>query len=118
MTYIAENITRGCTLATSMLVAGTSNERRRGWLETAALRSGDGLWIAPCEAIHTLGMKWSIDALFIDKYRRVCKVAVDLRPWRMAVCLRASSVLELPAGVLAQSGTQIGDMLTFRPTSH
>jgi uncharacterized protein len=105
-------------LATTVSVAGTSSERRQGLLGSEALRLGDGLWIGPCEAIHTFGMKWPIDLVFIDKNRRVCKLAAQVRPWRIAICLRAAAVLELPAGVLSGSGTQIGDVLVFRPTSH
>ncbi len=116
LSYISHNLTRGTTLATKMRLAGTSAERRRGWLATASLQPGDGLWIAPCEAIHTLGMKWPIDVVFIDRNRRVCKTAAAVRPWRMAVCWAAASVLELPAGVLLRSGTQVGDTLAFHPT--
>jgi uncharacterized membrane protein (UPF0127 family) len=101
-----------------MRVAGTSAARRRGLLESEPLASGDALWIAPCEAIHTLGMKWPIDVVFIDGCRRVCKVVADVRPWRIAICWKASSVLELPAGVLSRSGTQIGDVVAFHLTSH
>jgi len=81
------------------------------------LQPGDGLWIAPCEAIHTLGMKWPIDAIFIDKSYRVRKVSPNLPPWRIAICWRAASVLELPTGTLLQSGTQIGDILAFHLNS-
>jgi len=115
--YTTDNLTRGTTLATRTLIAGTSAERRRGLLGTESLRPGDGLWIAPCEAIHTLGMKWSIDAIFMDKSYRVRKVSQNLRPWRIAICWTAASVLELPAGVLLESGTQIGDMLAFHLNS-
>jgi len=116
--YSTDNLTRGTTLATSTRIAGTSADRRRGLLETESLRPGDGLWIAPCEAIHTLGMKWPIDVIFLDKNYRVRKVAADLLPWRIAICWTAASVLELPAGVLLRSGTQIGDTLAFHLTSH
>ena len=111
--YTAQNTTRGIPIAAHIRIAGTSAERRRGLLETESLQPGDGLWIAPCEAVHTLGMKWSIDVLFLDKQHRVCKVVKELYPWRVAVCWTADSVLELPAGVLEPTGTQVGDILTF-----
>ena len=116
--YTTDNLTRGTTLATSTRIAGTSAARRRGLLATDSLLSGDGLWIAPCEAIHTVGMKWPIDAIFLDKSYRVRKVSARLPPWRIAICWTAASVLELPAGVLLASGTQVGDELAFHPTSH
>jgi uncharacterized membrane protein (UPF0127 family) len=112
-TYTAENVTRGTALAARIRIAGTSAERRRGLLENESLEPGDGLWIAPCEAIHTLGMKWPIDVLFLDKEYRVRKMASELSPWRIAVCWTADSVLELPAGVLKPTGTKIGDIVAF-----
>jgi uncharacterized protein len=81
------------------------------------MQEGEGLWIAPCEAIHTIGMHWPIDVIFIDRTYRVRKIAANLSPWRMAMCWSAFSVLELPAGAVASSGTQTGDFLTFHPTS-
>jgi uncharacterized membrane protein (UPF0127 family) len=116
--YTINNLTRGTTLATNTRIAGTSAARRRGLLATHSMRPGDGLWIAPCEAIHTLGMKWPIDAIFLDENHRVRKVSTRLLPWRIAICWTAASVLELPAGVLLASGTQVGDELAFHPTSH
>jgi uncharacterized membrane protein (UPF0127 family) len=62
-------------------------------------------------------MKWPIDAVFLDKRKRVRKLALCLPPWRIAVCWAAESVLELPAGVLVESGTQMGDTLALHPSS-
>jgi len=108
-------VTRSTTLAIRTRIAGSSAERRRGLLATESWQSGDALWIAPCEAIHTLGMKWPIDVLFLDRDRRVCKIKLELRPWRLALCWTATAVLELPAGALLPSGTQVGDLLAFFP---
>jgi hypothetical protein len=77
------------------------------------MRAGEGLWIVPCEAIHTFRMKFLIDAVFIDRAHRVRKIYAGLRPWRIAACLSADSVLELPAGVSSDSGTTVGDQLEF-----
>jgi len=112
-----DNVTRGTTLATRTLIAGTSAERRRGLLGTESWRPGDALWIAPCEAIHTLGMQWPIDAIFLDKGKRIRKLSRSLRPWRIALCWTAVSVLELPAGALLESATEVGDILAFHLTS-
>ena len=110
-------MTRGTTLATRTRIAGTSADRRHGLLGTRSWRPGDALWIAPCEAIHTLGMKWPIDAIFLDKNKRIRKLSRSLRPWRITVCWTAASVLELPVGALLESGTQVGDILSFHLTS-
>jgi uncharacterized membrane protein (UPF0127 family) len=73
----------------------------------------EALLIAPCEAIHTFGMKWPIDAVFLDKGYRVCKIVSQLLPRRIAFCFSAASVLEFPAGALRPGAIQRGDTLTF-----
>ncbi len=105
------NLARGSVIAMRVRIAGTSAERRRGLLKTTSLHEDAGLWIVPCEAIHTFGMKLPIDAVFLDKDLRVCSLRCHLRPSRIAFSLRAHSVLELPAGVIARSGTVVGDQL-------
>lgn len=107
------NRTRSAVLASAAEIAGESAARRRGLLGRAALQSGEGLWIAPCEAVHCFFMKFTIDVLFLDKSLRVVKVRPSLKPWRIAASLRAHSVLELPEGVIRSSATQPGDQLEF-----
>jgi len=106
-----ENRTRAVSLGDAIDVADTSSKRRTGLLKHAGLAKGQGLWIVPCEAIHCFGMKFSIDVLFLNKKRKVLKVRKDMGRWGIALCLRAHSVLELPAGTIAATGTQAGDEL-------
>jgi len=95
-------------------VADTSKLRRTGLLKHTALPPGDGLWIVPSEAVHTFGMKFAIDVLFLDKQRRVRKIRrMPLR--RIALDLLGHSVLELPAGTAAATATEKGDQLLFEP---
>jgi len=107
------NRTRNTVLAQSADVADTSAKRRTGLLKHERLEPGDGLWIVPCESVHTFFMKFPIDLIYLDKRRKVRKVKHALRPWRMSVCLPAHSVLELPAGTLAETGTVAGDELVM-----
>ena len=111
-----KNITRNVTLGTRVRSAGTSVARRRGLLGVGYLAAGEGLWIVPCEAIHTIGMKMAIDVVFLSKDYRVSKVKPRLGRWGFAICLTAHSVLELRAGTLNDSGTQQGDQLAIFPT--
>lgn len=110
-----KNLTRGTLVADRATAAVTSRERRTGLLRHESLAEGEGLWIAPCEAIHTFGMKFPIDVVFLDRARRVLKIREAVPAWRIAVCLRAHSVLELPAGTLRRTGTAVGDKLAFEP---
>ena len=107
------NRTRGVLVASAADIANTSQKRRDGLLKRNGLDPGEGLWIAPCEAVHCFFMKFTIDVLFLTKDKRVAKARPSLKPWRLAACLRAHSVLELPEGVIEASGTRAGDQLEF-----
>ncbi len=107
------NATRNTVLAESAGVADDSKLRRRGLLEHTSLPPGDGLWIVPSEAVHTFGMKFAIDVLFLDKKKRVRKIRAAMPLRRIAFDLLGYSVLELPAGTAAETGTVKGDQLVF-----
>ena len=92
-------------------VADTSEKRRTGLLKHQGLEPGEGLWIRPCESVHTFFMKFPIDLVYLDRKRTVRKVRHAVRPWRMSACLSAHSIIELPAGVARASGTVAGDQL-------
>jgi hypothetical protein len=93
--------------------ADTSQKRRTGLLKHAGLAEGEGLWIVPCEGVHTFGMKFAIDVVFLSKKRVVLKVRKDMAKRRLSLCLRAHSVLELPSGMAEKTATQAGDQLEF-----
>lgn len=107
------NRTRNTVLAESADMADTSAKRRTGLLKHERLNPGDGLWIVPCESVHTFFMKFPIDLVYLDKKRKVRKVRHRVPAWRLSVCLSAHSILELPAGTLEQTGTKVGDELTI-----
>lgn len=94
-------------------IANTSELRRRGLLQHTSLEEGDGLWIAPCEAVHSFGMKFTIDVLYLSKQKVVLKINPNMVKRRISLCLRAHSVLEVPAGTIAKTGTLVGDQLDF-----
>jgi hypothetical protein len=94
-------------------MADTSAKRRTGLLKHTSLPEGEGLWIAPCEAVHTFGMKFPIDVIYLNRKKKVVKIRPDMKRSRLSACLRAHSVLELPAGMAAQTNTAVGDQLSF-----
>jgi uncharacterized membrane protein (UPF0127 family) len=118
--YTVVNESRNCTIANRVRLASTGGTRRRGLLGVSHLDENAGLWIVPCEAVHTFWMRIPIDTVFIDRQGYVKKLRANLKAWRLAIDLRAHSVLELAAGVLEKSGTQVGDRLLFErnPESH
>jgi len=93
-------------------MADTSEKRRTGLLKHERLERGEGLWIVPCESVHTFFMKFPIDLVYLDKKKIVRKVRNAVPAWRVSACLTAHSILELPAGTIEQTGTRVGDELT------
>ena len=110
---VVRNQTRDTVLGHAIDVADTSAKRRTGLLKHQRLKAGEGLWINPCESVHTFFMKFPIDLVYLDKHRKVRKVRNAVPAWRMSACLTAESVLELPAGTARETGTQKGDTLVF-----
>ena len=98
-------------LAQGAEVADTSAKRRTGLLKHSRLEPGDGLWIVPCESVHTFFMKFPIDLVYLDKTRKVRKVRKAVPAWRLSACFSAHSILELPAGTIEESKTAVGDEL-------
>lgn len=112
-TMRVRNTTRGTILAETAGMATTSASRRTGLLKHTELPPGEGLWIAPCEAVHTFGMNFAIDVLYLSKTKRVVKIRERMAKRRISACLWAHSVLELPAGMADATRTKVGDQLEF-----
>jgi len=114
----AINVTRGVNLTERGRIADTFLTRLVGLLRDKRLASGDGLWIQHCNSIHSIGMHFIFDAIFLDKNLRVVHLVREMKPWRASkIVLSADSVLELPAGLIAQSATELGDQFKMRKDS-
>jgi uncharacterized protein len=107
------NQTRDTVLADRADIADTAAKRNTGLLKRTGLAPGEGLWIVPCPAVHTIGMKFPIDVVFLSRDKRVLKIRRGMKKWRMALCWGARSVLELPAGRCDTMRTAAGDQLEF-----
>jgi uncharacterized protein len=103
-------------LATRVVVADTGLSRLIGLLGRRSLEPNTGMWILPANAIHTFGMLFRFDVLFIDKAYRVVGLRERIPPFFMTwPNLRARSVLELPANTISSSRTAVGDQLRIEP---
>ena len=111
------NLTRHTVLATCLEVADSGHKRSKGLLGRARLSPGEGLWILPCESVHTFFMQFPIDLVYLDRKHRIRKLRSEMPPWRVSACLSAHSVLELGAGTIRNTQTQPGDLLEFSPVS-
>ncbi len=110
---LIRNVSKGTVLADKAGVADTSEKRRTGLLKHTGLASGEGLWIKPSEGVHTFGMKFAIDVIFVNKKGMVVKLRPNMVKRRISLCLSAKSVVELPVGVIQSSRTEVGDQLEF-----
>lgn len=111
----AINVTRGVSLTECARVAENAWTRLVGLLRDRALAQGDGLWIVPCNSIHSFGMKFIFDAVFLDKDLRVVHLMREMKPWRISkIVFSARSVLELPAGLIEKTATQVGDQFEMK----
>ena len=113
MNFRVTNITRGTSLGDAISTAGSSAERKTGLLKHKGLERGHGLWIVPCEGVHSFFMKFAIDVIYIDKKKRIRKLVRQMLPWRLSFCLPAHSVLELPVGTIDECRCENGDQLEF-----
>ena len=114
---LVTNVTRRTVLATRMELADSGPKRNKGLLGREGLSAGEGLWIVPCEAVHTFFMRFPIDLVYLDRKNRIRKVRSAVPPWRLSACLSAHSIIELPAGIIVSTQTQPGDTLEISPAS-
>ena len=113
MIVCATNESKGQVLAPRVRVASSLWARSKGLLGTASLPPEEGLWLKPCRSIHTFFMRFPIDVLFLDGQGRVLSKAT-VAPWKMSGWKRqAAGALELTAGTLERTHTEIGDRITF-----
>jgi uncharacterized membrane protein (UPF0127 family) len=98
-------------LADRVEVAVTRRDRRKGLLGRDVFETSSALIIAPCFSIHTMFMRFDIDAVFVDDDGRAVKVVQRLTPWRIAMEPFAHAVVEFPAGSLEDRPVDVGDRL-------
>jgi uncharacterized protein len=109
MTLVARNLDTGTLLGDRIAVADTRATRAVGLLSRDGLDPGEGLWIIPSRGVHTCWMRFPIDVIALDERGVIIDRVVDMKPWRIRLPRRGTAgVLELPAGALDESGTEVG----------
>ncbi len=107
------NDTRQTTLAREAIRAASFLARGRGLMFASSLPQGGGLVIEPCNSIHMFFMRFPLDVLFLDAQERVVFMYRGIKPWRVGRLVRgAKAAIELPAGTIDETGTQLGDKIT------
>lgn len=100
-------------LFTQTMIANSFFLRLKGLLGRTSLSEAEALIISPCRQVHTVGMRMTIDVIFVDKNKRVTKIVEELTPYRQAANSRAHSVIEVATGMIKQHNIAVGCQLTW-----
>jgi uncharacterized membrane protein (UPF0127 family) len=112
------NKTRQSFLGLSVRVADTHLSRLVGLVGKRTLRSEEGLWLIPSQGIHTIGVLFPIDVVYLDEGHHVIHLIENFGTFRIApVRLQSSSVLELRIRTIYTSETEVGDELLICPVA-
>ena len=108
------NTAQNTTLAENAKVADTFISRLCGLIPESGLAEGEGLIITRCKSIHMIGMRFAIDAVFVDKNDVVTGLIENIRPWRFSPTFwKSSYVIELPVGTIQKARLEPGHTLEF-----
>lgn len=106
------NLSKKTWLATKVRKADNFLTRLVGLLKRKHLGPEEALWLMPSKGIHTIGMKFPIDVVFLSRKNLVQALISGMAPYRISgVHLTSYSVLELPNGTIKKSHTEVGDQL-------
>jgi len=104
------NATRKTWLATKVRKADNFLTRLVGLLKRNHLGPEEALWLMPSKGIHTIGMKFPIDVVFLNRGNTVVGLVQGMAPCRLSsIHFSSYSVLELPTGTIRKSRTEVGD---------
>ena len=109
--YELRNMGTGRLIAQTIIPAFDSGTRRKGLLGRGSIADGTAMIIAPTNAIHTFGMRFPIDVVFVRRNGAVVKIRERVQPWRAAMAHLAYAVIELPAGAAARAQLKVGDVV-------
>lgn len=111
-TYCVYNLTRECFLSLNVKAADTIFSRLKGFIGRFKLRSDEGIWVVPSRGVHTLGLFFPLDLIYLDENHRVIHLVEYFPSFRIGpIKTQAESVLELPTHTIYSSHTQPGDQL-------
>lgn len=102
-----------CPVDVRVSITETTRERMRGLLGRDGLPSDEALLLKRCWSVHTFGMRFAIDVLFLDSNGHVVGIHHQVPRRRMLLNLRAKQTLEMAAGSARAHGIALGDQLAF-----
>ncbi len=111
---IVINATKNTLLSDRCRFANSIWKRMIGLLDRKNVAEGEGLLLDRCLGIHTIGMRFPIDVLCLDRNLRVLRTIKEMPPFRACLLNRALFVMELPAGTISKTNTFVGDQIHIR----
>jgi uncharacterized membrane protein (UPF0127 family) len=112
LNYCVYNQTRECFLGMRVAPADTMFTRLKGLIGRLRLKFDEGIWVVPSSGIHTLGVLFPLDLIYLDKNHRVIHLVEHFPTFRISpLRTQSASVLELPPHTIYSSQTQLGDQL-------
>lgn len=112
------DVDRGLPVARAVERADGFRRRLVGLLGRSSLGPEEGLWIEPCDSVHTFFMRFPLDLAFVDRRGVVLRRVDALPPWRATrLHARARACVELSAGTLARAGVEEGARLALVPAA-
>ena len=116
--FKVKNTSNGNIILANCAATENALERMVGLLGRKSISMDEGLWIESCNSIHTLFMRFPIDAVFLDSNGKILTIYRELKPWRMSwIHFRAHSVLELASGQSNRLQLRVGEVLQPCSTS-
>ncbi|HVO97181.1 MAG TPA: DUF192 domain-containing protein [Bryobacteraceae bacterium] len=110
--YVVFNKTRESFLSLGVVAADTHLARLKGLLGRFRLRADEGIWVVPSQGVHTVGVLFAIDLIYLDEHNRVIQALESFGTFRIGPIHRnCASVLELAPRTIYSSHTQVGDEL-------
>lgn len=96
-------------------VADTFWRRYRGLAGKKVLEDDTGIILKPCNSIHTIGMHFAIDVIFLDQTKSVCHMIKKMKPGRFSpFVLKAKQVIEMNSGTIEKTGIMMHDVLEWK----
>jgi Uncharacterized conserved protein len=104
---------RGHDIGVKASITETTRERMRGLLDHDHLPHDEALLLKRCGSVHTFGMRFAIDVIFLDRHQRIVAIRHNVARRRMLFSFRATQTLEMSAGMARMHGFALGDTLDF-----
>ena len=108
------NLTTGDTIVSQMTLANTFWQRTVGLMGRSSISHDEGIWIQECSSIHTVGMRFSIDVIFVDRDGYILRIVRSVKPnLSQLVCHLAQSVIEIGCAAHLGHDLLVGDQLAL-----